>query len=105
MKALSLWQPWATLMALGVKGPWSALPYFLALALAALSLLWLAWRDLLAKPAVRVVAGLVALGLAFLLIRAEWQTNDVRSAAEKRATLQFITQMWTPPHPPGAKPL
>ncbi len=93
------------LMALGVPGPWNALPYFLALALGALTLVWLAWRDVLPQPGVRVVATLVSLALAFLLVRAEWHANDVRTPREKKATLDFMTMMWTPPHPPGAKPL
>ncbi len=93
------------LMALGVKGPWNALPYFLALALGALTLVWLALRDVRPRPGPRVLAALVALALAVLLIRAEWRVNDVRTPDEKKATLQFMTMMWTPPHPPGAKPL
>ena len=93
------------LMALGVKGPWNALPYFLALALGALSLVWLSWRDVLARPGARVLAGIAALLVAFVLIRVQWHNNDVRTPQEKKATLEFVTMMWTPSHPPGAKPL
>ena len=93
------------LMALGVKGPWSALPYFLALAFGALTLVWLAWRDLVPRLGMRALATVLALALAFLLTGAAWHQHDTRNADEKRATLQFMTMMWTPAHPPGAKPL
>ena len=102
---LNGWTFSSPLMALGVKGPWNALPYFLALLLGALTLVWLAWRELLPRPGVRVLAVLLTLAFAFLVVRADWHRDDVRTPAEKRAALQFMTRMWSPPHPPGAKPL
>ena len=91
------------LMALGVPGPWSALPVFAALAFGAV---WLAW---LATPAGlprsrRLALAAAGLALAGVGLFGLWQVGPGRSPATD-AEVRFLMRLWTPPEPPGAKPL
>lgn len=88
-----------------IPAPWNALPYALALALGALWLVWLAWRDVRrAKWARRVGMG-VSLLLAALLVRFEWRDTSGRTESDRMVTLNFLQSVWEPRHPPGSRPV
>jgi hypothetical protein len=73
------------LQALGVPGPWSALPYFAAMAIAIVLLLR------------RTIA---AIGVAIVLTIVQWAAP----ASPDRGAVRFLAAQWEPPKPPGARP-
>lgn len=113
--ALPLWtHGWTArnpLQALGVPGPWSALPVLLALALACalllaspLALARLRTKEIeapaLAAARATRLAWLLALGLSL----AQW-TAMAGATPEGRRTAAFLASQWTPERPPGARDL
>ena len=71
------------LQLLGVPGPWSALPYFAALA-AAIALL--------------LRGNLIAIAIAALVVLAQWSAP----AGSGRGAARFLAAQWEPNPPPGA---
>jgi hypothetical protein len=86
------------LMSLGVPGPWSAAPYFLALGLGAVGLLVVGLR---AAPRWRwavPIAAAVALGLSLAYV----DSDRAPPARHKDEAFEFLRLRWEPPSPPGA---
>ena len=90
-------------MALGIPGPWSALPYFVALAAGALWVVWLAVPAAQPLPS-RLASAALALLLAFAGGGALWHAGPGRTPATD-AEVRFLMASWTPPKPPGSRPL
>lgn len=88
------------LMALGVSGPWSGLPYFLALLAGAL---WVAWlvRPRSDSPAVRNAAVAAVLAIAMLAVLGLWHVGPGRRP-HTDAALRGRMEAWTPANPPGS---
>ena len=92
------------LMHIGIPGPWSALPWFLALAIA------IVWVVLLLEPEplrrerwpLRLSGVLFVLALTALGVAGLWKVGPGRSAHTDK-TLHFLMTVWTPANPPGAR--
>jgi hypothetical protein len=88
---------------LGVPGPWSGLPYFLALAAGALWAAWLLSGEVAGerRSARAVVAGLT-LAAAAALVAGLWSVGPGRTRETDRALVRLMRD-WRPPQPPGAR--
>jgi hypothetical protein len=80
------WVPRNPLQLAGVSGPWSALPYFAALAVAI---------------AVLLRRNAVAVAVAAAVTAAQWAAP----ASDERGAARFLAEQWAPPRPPGASSL
>jgi hypothetical protein len=91
------------LLRLGVPGPWSGLPYFLALAAGALWAAWLLSGEVAGerRSARAVVAGLT-LAAAAALVAGLWSVGPGRTRETDRALVRLMRD-WRPPQPPGAR--
>ncbi len=91
------------LMKLGIAGPWSALPYWLALTAACIWLVWLLQPSgLHLKPLpIRIVATVAMLSIAAIGVIGLWSVGPGRTAVTDK-TLHFLMTVWTPKAPPGA---
>lgn len=98
------WVAQNPLMHLGIPGPWSALPWFLALAVA------IVWAVLLLEPEplrrqswpLRLAGVAFVLAVAGLGIAGLWHVGPGRTPLTDRS-VRFLMSVWTPPHPPGAR--
>jgi hypothetical protein len=93
------------LMSAGVQGPWSALPYFAALAVA---IGWLVWllvpgrAEVHARPSTRWLGSAAVLAVAGLWLAGLWQVGPGRTHETDRS-LRFLMTTWTPAQPPGSR--
>jgi hypothetical protein len=94
------------LMLVDVPGPWSALPYFVALSAGALWLVWLLVAEGTAPHPCprRALCSTAALALSAALVVGFWQLGRERSAETDRE-LGRVMAAWWPPAPPGSRPL
>ena len=89
------------LMARGVPSLWSAAPYFAALGAGAG---WLLYALARSAAGARGSVAAAAIGLAATLVALQWNVGPGRTDASQR-TAAWLTEGWTPRHPPGAQPL
>ncbi len=97
-------------MAAGVPGPWSALPYFVALLAGALWIVGLMSNGddgepttgllVRSRPATAIAIAAASAAAVVLL----WHAGAAPGAKSDRA-IAFMTSVWTPPAPPGATPI
>jgi hypothetical protein len=90
------------LMRWGIPGPWSGLPYFAALLAGAAWLVVLVARA--AGPGARWSVAVVGVFAGLALVGLQWQVGPGRTARSDR-TVQWMTSVWSPPHPPGGSPI
>ncbi len=93
------------LMRLGIRTPWNALPYFVAVALAAGWMVWLSWQGVSRRRGFVIAGMAVSVLLAAVWVRGLWRIDGHRTQADRDTTVRFFMETWSPAHPPGSRPL